>query len=167
MKRKIAWLALPLVLGVLAFAAKWRAEHPTPTKEDLEVRALMREASQVEVADVITTTQTKSLGFLSRDEISSLADNVYCLHANSSILWGSDTIVIKFLYRTPTINGTRRIEVTTGIDGGISRLDVLSSPQTAIGSIAWELHPATVKSWFGILKANPRIGPELRARMKS
>lgn len=42
-------LALPLVLGVLLGAAKWKQLHPTPTPLDLQERALLRKAVKVEI----------------------------------------------------------------------------------------------------------------------
>ncbi len=32
--------------------------------------------------------------------------------------------------------------------------------------VEYKLHPVTAKRWLELLLANPRIGPELRARMK-
>lgn len=40
-------LALPLVLGVLLGAAKWKQMHPTATQSDLAERAHLREAKVV------------------------------------------------------------------------------------------------------------------------
>jgi hypothetical protein len=34
MKRKLVWLTVPLFLCALVWGVKWRADHPTPTKDD-------------------------------------------------------------------------------------------------------------------------------------
>ena len=49
MNRRLVWLALPILLLALVWGVKWRTEHPTPTKEDVAVRALLMKSSRVEV----------------------------------------------------------------------------------------------------------------------
>ena len=49
MKRRIVWLALPLVLGALMLGVKWRVEHPKPTKEDLEMRAFILKSTEAQL----------------------------------------------------------------------------------------------------------------------
>ena len=48
-RRQITLLALPLVLGALLVGAKWKQSHPTPTKLDLQERALLRKTVKVEI----------------------------------------------------------------------------------------------------------------------
>lgn len=50
-RRWMIMLALPLVLGVLLGAAKWKQLHPTATQRDLVERAHMREAKMVELVN--------------------------------------------------------------------------------------------------------------------
>ena len=50
-KHRRILLALPLVLGALLGAAKWKQMHPMPTQRDLTERAHLREAKIVELID--------------------------------------------------------------------------------------------------------------------
>ncbi len=50
-KRAFRWglLMLPLLLGAVIGVAKWKQLHPTPTKLDLQERALLSKAAKVEI----------------------------------------------------------------------------------------------------------------------
>jgi hypothetical protein len=66
MKRRIAWLALPLLLAALVFGVKWRVDHPTPTQEDLKIRALLGRAFMVEVKEDSLWYSRNRYGYLNR-----------------------------------------------------------------------------------------------------
>jgi len=48
MKRKLAWLALPLVLSGLVSDMDAHAKRPKSTKEDLETQVLLSKASEIQ-----------------------------------------------------------------------------------------------------------------------
>lgn len=77
-RRWMTLLALPLVLGVLLSAAKWKQMHPTATQRDLAERAHMREAT---IVDVVVGGRSLSLPV---DAFKASLDDFYLLGASQS-----------------------------------------------------------------------------------
>ncbi len=167
MKRLFAWLALPLVLGALMLGAKWRADHPTPTKEDLELRALILQSSSIEVLHKPHYYQKirpyKSI--LSTQELKPLSDSFFVLSKETKLkeleagLRGA-TIVFCRLAK-PRKDGVIGVSVVMSVDNKRGVANIVSDHLTE-----FDLHPVTIKRWIEILLADPRVGPEFRVRMK-
>lgn len=158
-------MALPFVLGALMFGVKWRAEHPTPTKEDLEIRVLMRKSSQVTASHNLSSSYYASVP-LSKTEFSALVSNFF-LSPNQNVnlkSWSSNQVVhFEVDYPQPKSKSA------------VSEVSIEINVQTLWGWMnvhrknareGYKLHPVTVKRWIELLLNHPRIGPELRARMK-
>lgn len=168
MKRKIVWLALPLILGALMLGAKWRAEHPTPTKEDLEIRALIANPRIAYISyDSSFTPTSAPINYRSsvfNYELTSLTDYFYLLPKSPSgqiPTFGSETLHLTWYFSNPKKDAVKRIYISL-FDKTRGQCVISNSRRR----LEYTLHPVTVKRWIELLLANPRIGPELRARMK-
>ncbi len=182
MKRKIAWLALPLVLFTLVWGVKWRVEHPTPTKEDFELRALMRIPSKIDPTTV-EYHPSKPESFkndpivLSKEEIKQFVDSFYISPKSSKLNQlnngsvGTITVIFQFdksknskvigLYVSIGIEDKKGLVMFAHPDGkGGIKYDYPDS------SAARNLHPVTVKHWLELLRNHPQIGAERSARLK-
>ncbi len=161
MKRIISWPALPLVLGALIFAVKWRVEHPTATKEDLEVRALLAQSGGFEVSHVIWAGKrlNEFKRKLSKSEFQPFINCFYLsprTYGPSSMAMGKQGIIT--IARDDRV---ATIVASINLDKRVGELLITRSARTKMRSI----HGITTKRWMELLMANPRIGPELRARM--
>ena len=168
-KRRGLWLVLPLVLGVLAWGLKWRADNPSSTKEDLEIRALMLKTSRGSFfyhphsskSATITTFGVK----LSEKELEPFVQNLHLLQTDRRGLpFGkSGTIELYWFLQLSTKKGSTQLRCLLDADGrdGIFTIDA-SEPR----SRTYNLHPTTTKRWLELLLNHPRIGPELRRRMQ-
>lgn len=161
MKRKIGWLAVPLVLLALVLGVKWRIEHPTPTQEDLKMRALLATYSSMEVA---CSSSNSGVGFvdtqLTRQELQPFIECFYLSRQQPQ----------KRLSRMNLYSGvTLRFAPPDSMRTGSWIYIYLDAHQGTnfISDPARSLHPLTIKRWKELLLANPRVGPELRARLKS
>ncbi|RYZ63348.1 MAG: hypothetical protein EOP09_17805 [Proteobacteria bacterium] len=79
MKRKLAWLTLPLVLCALLYGLKWRAEHPPVTKEDLEARSLLLQTSMTVTYNAPRSSGSWIIVRLSEQEKKALLDGFHGL----------------------------------------------------------------------------------------
>ncbi len=172
MKRKLAWLAVPLLLAAGIFGVKWRAEHPMPTKEDLAIRAVLLKSRSIYFSHggLPGAGEFDSIwSDLNQSEAKLFIECLYLLpkskQNNNSLLGGiKGNILIR--WSIPEKNPNKTQEVTT-----LFRVAENDGLCLAYGSNGFkpyfhQLHPVTVKIWMELLLANPRIGPELRARMK-
>ncbi|PQV63043.1 hypothetical protein B1R32_11620 [Abditibacterium utsteinense] len=164
MKRKSAWLFLPLILLSLMLGAKWRADHPALTKNDAEMRALMSHSKGIEVS--LVTWGAKEIKEhrvkLSGKEFQPFVDCFYLspqtYDSHSSALGKKGIVTIK-----PREDGVAMIIVTLSLDKGVGEILVARAGKHRMLNI----HPVTMKRWIEFLMTNPRIGPELRTRMKN
>ena len=162
MKPHLALVALPLVLAALALGVKWRADHPTPTKEDLRIRALLAQPGGMEVSHA--TWDGKKLHEFklkfSEKEFQAFVNCFYLspqrYNSNPIAMSKNGIITIARDDRTATI------VASLSLDKWIGEL-LISRPGK---SKTRNIHPVTVKRWIELLIAHPRIGPELRARLK-
>lgn len=166
MNRKIAWWALPLMLGGLMWGVKWRADHPTPTKADLRLRALLSKSSQIDV-DYSQFNQKKYRVKLSNEELKSFVDCFYIYppptRPSTVIMGGNGIVYISCFLKKPREDGALGAHIYLPLDERNGKIDVVYGN----GQIEHKLHPVTVKRWIELLLTNPRIGPELKARMNS
>lgn len=168
MKRKLAYFALPLILAALIFAVKWRAEHPTPTKEDLVIRALILQSSNIVVSHIPNKPQRRYIPLklkLTVPEMKSLCDWFYLSppSKNPAVQTGKRGMIqILCWLAKPREDGVVGVFVNIGVDKREGRA-ILGHPRRIDERT---LHPVTVKHWLELLQSNPRIGPELRARLQ-
>ena len=177
MNRKLAYSAAPLIFAVLILGVKWRAEHPTPTKEDLEYRELMLGSSKMEVAygpgfPKGTTVFSGQISIIyqskpSSQDLETLADNFYLsphpLKKTGALLSEVGTIFIRFYLAKPKKDEVEGAYIIIDFDKCEGKSG-MTHPNN--NKAVRRLHPVTVKGWMEILLSHPRIGPELRARMK-
>lgn len=166
MKRKLATLALPLLLAALMLGVKWRAEHPTPTKEDLEVRALLKKPPPTKVSYRLWSSRYRSK-MVSKQEFTKLMDNLYLSPQQRTVPTStrSDEVVHFICYYQAPRNSKDAVS-SVSIEMNITKLWGWMYVYRTQRESGYRLHPVTVKRWIELLKANPRLGPELRARMK-
>lgn len=162
MKRKIAWLALPLVLFALIFGVIWRRNHPTPTKEDLEIRALIVRTPLVLISPYSQNgVFNKYEHILSITESMPFADSFYI--SQSPIKRGArETLFVEFILLDSRPTTLEDVLVRLNVNQGEGTVVFISNmgDQTERN-----LHPVTFKRWMELLLTNPQIGPELRKRM--
>lgn len=170
--KRFAWLALPLLLCALVWGVKWRADHPTPTKLDLEVRALMLKSVEVEFsryshAFIVKNWENYHI-LLSKEEMKPFID---CFHltqkpniTNENTRSRNGSVSFACPSNEPQKFGIYTVTATIIVDEREGRVE-LSKP-TSDGRSTHNLHPITVKRWLELLFAHPKIGPELRRRMK-
>ena len=166
MKRKLAWLTLPLVLCALVWGVKWRSDHPTtPTKLDLEARALMRQCSSIRIDHHLPTPSKFTANRISKVEMKPFIESLFLIAQPSSVspvMGPSGAISLdctKFYRDRKAVLG---VFATISVDNGRSKV-MVGDMNT---SYQYQLHPYTLKRWMELLLAHPRIGPELRARMQ-
>ncbi len=165
--KRIAYLALPLLLCALVWGVKWRADHPTPTKLDLEVRALMLKASQVEVGLTrhrINPNSRSLKAALSKEEARALVESFNLspqpnqLSDSSSGIKGR--LVIEF--HSPE---KKSVAGSVKVQADIDEREGTAFIRTGNGHRIYALHVVTNRRWKQLLLNHPRIGPELRRRM--
>ena len=167
--KRIAYLALPLLLCVLVWGVKWRADHPTPTKLDLELRALMLKSPKVEFAyypRIWTQSHREYYSEISKEELKQFADCFY--------LSGQPIITKRMVYEKP--EGINVYSYTKNVKGyDVENVTININIKTRQGKVVvgdpndqleHSLHPVTTKRWLNLLLTHPKIGPELRRRMK-
>ncbi len=170
MKRKIAWLALPLVLFGLVSDVDAQAKRPVPTKGDLEARILMLRTATTDTSYYPRyrgTPVTIDISKLSKEESKKL---IQCFHIspNRQNMWAitsdiNGSIVVYF-HDGGKDKETPRDKLAVSIHLGVSGREGVAVFHRYKYS-EHTLDPATVKRWKELLLANPRIGPELRKRM--
>ncbi|HEX8463026.1 MAG TPA: hypothetical protein VF627_00280 [Abditibacterium sp.] len=178
MKRKLAWLVLPFLLAALIFGVKWRVDHPSPTKEDLELRAWLSTASTVTIHHLPGATlqgnkyiyKGKSKSYVltpSEAQLESLVDAFYLLPEpfkdGPMTVGGKGHIIVGFSLLKPGADGVSSAGMSINLDGLFGQYIIVHHEDI---NVKRRLHPATVKRWVAILLSNPNIGTELRARMK-
>jgi hypothetical protein len=167
MKRKFAWLMLPVMLCALVWGIKWRIDHPKPTKLDSELRALMSKSPAMEFTYDHGRDKTYRV-WLSQNEIAPFADSFMLSPTpiGSSYVAGKNGLInIYFFRKKPSERGSYILNVVIYVDertGFIYPFPLDGEVQYKSDSV----HPATTKRWLELLLNHPRIGPELRARMK-
>ena len=171
MRRKIGWLALPLVLGALMFAAKPRVEHQTLTKEDAQVRQLMSQASAVTFS-YGRRGQEGMNQTLSKSEFAPLVENFYTTpyDPNRPSICDPQNGVVALQFSLPPHKAYPRrkkdennVMIKMAVAEGDGQVSVSYPGAIPNGG---NFNSFTVKRWMNLLLANPRIGPELRKRMK-
>jgi hypothetical protein len=166
MKWKTSWLVLPLLLFILVLGVKWRVDHPTPTKTDLEIRALMLSAATVEVFHTPRNNKQRKAHKVkfSTKELKPLTEGFYISPQpvkTSSVRMGvSGTIQVYCFLAKPRADGVAGVFVTIAVDDREGRV-ILGHPDY-IHEL--NLHPVTVKRWLDILLADPRLYPRLQTR---
>ncbi len=162
----------------LMFAAKWRAEHPTATKEDLKMRTLMSESSEIVVVYepgliwkgdryIRAKGGTKSYRLKqSEAKLKSLIDTFHLSpqphEGNLRVVSEKGTVYVHFSFSKERKDGVAR--VTSSVETGSFEGDIASSDKE-YNEVTHELHPITIKRWKELLLDHPNIGPELRARL--
>lgn len=174
MKRFRLWLLLlPVLLGALTWGLKWRADnYPTPTKLDLEIRALMLRSSAMEIVH--------SSGLPSESEIASEFPTYRTRLSPSELKPFAETFALSPERDRRSFelseNGLLSFSCSSKNDKGNTEsvlveiyLDMLMTRvvhQSNSSGAEYDLHPVVAKGWLELLLNHPRIGPELRRRMK-
>ena len=170
MKRPLLLLALPLILAAITFGVKWRADNPTPTKEDLEIRALM---SKLPTAEFFHTPPRKSAlqmyhVRLSKRELKPFID---CVFMSSHSFKASKGMSSKYgtvgMYIPIVESEKHKLKwalINISLDNRMGQI-ITGHTKHTNAPMETNLHPTTTKRWLELLLANPRIGPELRARL--
>ena len=168
MKRKCAWLLLPLVLCALTWGAKWRADHPTPMKEDLEVRALMAQSFKVGIVHDPRSGNPGKFGIywkkFPKEDLELLINCFSISHQieKSREMMGRNGLVsVDFFLTNTKNNDVHNVFVDLNVDSGEGVVTV-HSPENIVEH---NLHPITARRWISLLLNHPQIGPELRARL--
>lgn len=168
MKPKLAWLTLPLALCVLVWGVKWRVDHPTPTKADLEIRALMGQSRSLEVVYYGNQNgSTKHSVWLSSQEMEPLASCFSLSPSQPSNTYGvtsgaSGTLGVYCRLAKPRKDGVIGVFISISLDKRDGKV-VIGHPEN---KKELNLHPATTKRWMELLLSHPRIGPQLKAPLK-
>jgi hypothetical protein len=167
MKRRLLWLALPLVLLALVLGVKWRAEHPTPTKEDLEIRAVMAQASKVVVTQwLVNESQTRFCGTISSKELAPFADAFYTLpyqSLKSNFATGASGILnVEFQFDYPRTDYITSIDVSINAGSTSSYIYI----HHLVKDRLFDIHPVMTKRWMELLLEHPQIGAALREQAK-
>ena len=167
MKRKIAWLALPLVLAALMLGVKWRAEHPPVTKEDLAIRALMSQCSTVTVEEGLPNeSRLEPYGTLSKVEIKHFIDSLHSIPQQSTPQnWptGANGIIyVKFLFKQAREDSVTSIDVSLNFGASLCFIVILH-PGRGNEFTQCRVHPVTVKRWMELLMSNPDISSFIRS----
>ena len=169
MKRfRLALLLFPVLLGALAWGLKWRADNPSSTKEDLRLRALMLKPSKSDITlfpAVLGVGKIYSAN-LTKEELQPFVDSLNVLpqssKLNEQVIYPTDTVIIVCEIDKPQRDGVESLSVSINFMNRQGKAHVGYSYQ----EIGYRLHPATTKRWLELLLNHPRIGPELRRRMK-
>lgn len=179
-------MALPLVMCALMWGVKWRAANPVPTKEDLEVRAMMSQADYVDFDySLYHYNKADTSGGSTMLSEKELTEFISCFHvlpyrvgelgvpinSNQAV-----QIFFRFIKTKKNVNIYLDVPLRAG---SVTVREPMGKVKTKLhpsaGSIIlgdstgmrdYKLHPATTKRWIELLLAHPRIGPELRARMQ-
>ncbi|BCM88653.1 hypothetical protein IAD21_00494 [Abditibacteriota bacterium] len=177
MKRRVAGLALPLVLFALVWGAKWHVDHPTPTKEDLEMRAFFSTASRVKInyftgnpKTLYESSQPIYSTNLPGKESAGLSDCFYLSPNQEPGHWAvgrNGTLLIRYSIKRKTSRGFRFVTISLDLEKCRGTVIDGSSDDPTAELKDVELHPITARRWVELFLANPRIGPELKARIKS
>jgi hypothetical protein len=156
---------------------QWRADHPRPTNEDLELRAWLSTSSTVTIHHLPGATlqgnkyiyKGKSKSYVltpSQAQLESLVDAFYLLpepfEDGPMVVGGKGHISAGFSLLKPREDGVSSAGVSINLDGLFGQYDIVHHEDI---NVKRRLHPATVKRWVAILLSNPDIGAELRARM--
>lgn len=159
MKRRPLLLAVPLMLLALVLGVKWRADHPTPTKEDLRIRALMSKSYAVKVTFFDNVNDI----FISKQDTKDFVDFFYISpDQNSTIYISGSLAILDFYIKNPKSSDIADVSATIDTVSYIGTMGVRSS-----GESAYTIHSLTAKRWKELLLAHPRTGPELRKRMNN
>ncbi len=167
MKRKIALLALPLVLFALVWSVKWRIDHPTPptpTQEDLKIRALLMDYSKVVSFTYFPPNLIGSVIYdadIHQDEMKPFID-CFCVLPKAPKT--HQVGVGEFGFAFHFDNGQKKNEISAIVRIKTDKIGEEFYVQSPTGPINRNIHPATAKLWIALLFSNPRIGSELRAR---
>lgn len=167
MKRKIAWLALPLILFALIWGVKWRADNSSPTELDLKIRVMMLASSKITVSHrtFLKSSRNIKCGTLSKQEFKPLINCFHFLHPSLQkrrIDTGTNGIItINCQLTQPRKDGVKSLDIQLNSDSRLCNVLVFNPKNIQI----YDFRPTTTKHWIALLLANPRIGPELRKRM--
>ena len=167
-KRRGLWLALPLVLGGLAWGLKWRADNPSSTKDDLRLRALMMKFPVTGISYSAVGPMNPKFYWMSKEELKPFVDSFHVVLPNerlngSNQRW-SEIVGVTFLLDKSRHNDRELVSVSIQIDIPTKQGNVhIYHPAK---NEIYNLHPTTSKRWLELLLNHPRIGPELRRRMK-
>ena len=136
---------------------KWRAEHPTPTKQDLAVRALMSKCSKAQFGYARNGDDAGVILF--KEELEPFIDSFYLLPQSTNPGDAGGITNRKFLFwfvpSTPNAIGASGISVS--ING-----DVNQGVATVKDDVEHKLHPITARRWRDLMLAHPLIGSQLR-----
>lgn len=158
MKRKLAYLAVPLLLAALMLGVRWRAQHPAPTQEDLQMRALLATYPSMEALYVSGNAGVGAVQIqLTKQELRPFIECFYLSrqqHRKPSRMSAYGGVNLRF-----DAPGGARSGAWISISVDARRgAEFLSDPPR-------DLHPVTIQRWNELLLANPRVGAELRARL--
>ena len=151
------------------FGVKWRAEHPSVAGAESQLQNLLPKAQATRVSTAPRRVNGKldfSPFVLSKAEFKPFIDSlklspeaVTPVHAVTDL---RGVIFVSSWVNESLLNNTKLVEFVFNIHTDNAKVVVRRGKRET----EYKLAPAAAKRWVELLLANPRIGPELRARMK-
>lgn len=169
MKSRIAWSAVPLVLAALLFGLKWRTDHPTLAGLNAQIAQQLSDAPRAAVGLMpkYGDKRFKVVQFqLSKAEFQPFIGSLKLsssIPVKETLPSGERGIVwITSVLKDSEKGNLKMIAGEISLDQEIALINVYKNKQ----GTRYQLDSAALGRWKKLLLKHPRIGPELRARLK-